>query len=327
MRLVTLTSLAGLFLFSSPVSAEPAFSESFLDAPGPMGPLKGTVLSPPTPSKAVVLIIPGSGPTDRDGNNPLGVKASTYRLLAEGLVSRGVTTLRIDKRGMFASSAAVKDANVVTIAEYVDDVSSWVRVLRKDTHAPCVWILGHSEGGLVALASAKSVEGECGLILVATPGLPMGDELQTQLKANPANAPLLGQAQSAIAALEQGRKVDVRNMHPALQGLFNPAVQGFLISEFSYDPARLIAGVTKPVLLLQGQRDLQVSAQDAQRLKQANPPAQLALLPDVNHVLKAVTTDDPRVNMAAYADPGLPLAPGVVDVIADFLLKNATAAE
>jgi fermentation-respiration switch protein FrsA (DUF1100 family) len=115
-------------------------------------------------------------------------------------------------------------------------------------------------------------------------------------------------------------------MHPALQGLFNPAVQGFLISAFSYDPRRVLADYSKPVLVLQGQRDIQVGESDARLLKQADPQATLLLLPNVNHVLKAVTSDDMGANIATYADPGLPLASGVVDVIAEFLTGKVEGA-
>ena len=114
-------------------------------------------------------------------------------------------------------------------------------------------------------------------------------------------------------------------MNPALMRLFHPSVQGYLINAFSYDPAHLIAGVSKPVLVVQGQRDLQVGEGDARLLKQADPRASLVLLPDVNHVLKSVASDDRRANLATYADRGLPLAPGVIDAIAEFLAKNASA--
>ena len=326
MKLAAGIAMALGCLLVRPASAQTASSETFLTAPGPIGALKGTLLSPPSKPTAVVLIIPGSGPIDRDGNSPMGLKASTYRLLAQGLAAKGVATLRIDKRGMYASAAAVKDGNAVTIGDYVDDVRAWVEVLANETHAPCVWVLGHSEGGLVAMASAKDVPDECGLVLVAAPGRPMGTILREQLKANPANAPLLGQALPAIDALEQGRQVDVKDMNPALMPLFRPSVQGYLVNAFSYDPARLVAGVSKPVLVLQGQRDLQVGEGDARLLKQADPSASLVLLPDANHVLKSVASGDRSANLATYADPGLPLAPGVIDAIADFLAKNGTAA-
>lgn len=227
-------ALVGTCFLGCSLSAQVASPERFLEAPGPTGPLKGTFLAPASKSAAVVLIIPGSGPTDRDGNNPMGVKSATYRLLAQGLAARGMATLRIDKRGMFASAAAMPDANAVTIADYAADVRSWVAVLRKQTGAPCVWLLGHSEGGLVAMASAKEQTDVCGLVLVATAGRPMAAVLRDQLKANPANGPLLGQALPAIDVLERGSRVDTAGQHPALQGLFKPAVQGFLISAFSF---------------------------------------------------------------------------------------------
>jgi uncharacterized protein len=307
-------------LSTAAVAAPPSAPvQTYVQAPGPLGPLKGTMLSPASDRLAMALIIPGSGPTDRDGNNPLGVKGATYRLLAEGLAEHGIGTVRIDKRGLFASSAAVADGNAVTIDDYVADVGAWIEVIRKDTGVSCVWLLGHSEGGLIALAAAQKLPDICGLILVSTAGRPLGEVLRTQLRANPANAPILPQAMTAIAALEAGRRVDVAGMHPGLMPLFAPQVQGFLINAFSYDPAKLIAAVTKPVVIVQGRRDMQVGVDDAERLKDAAPKAELVLLPDVNHVLKTVTSDNPRANAATYADPSLPLAPGVVEPIAKFV--------
>jgi pimeloyl-ACP methyl ester carboxylesterase len=299
-------------------AAGAAAIESAIEAPGPSGPLKGTMLAPQAGAGPVVLIIPGSGPTDRDGNSPAGLLAGTYRLLAEGLAAHGITSVRIDKRGMFGSAAATADANAVTIPDYVSDVQAWTRVIRERTRARCVWLLGHSEGGLVAMAAANNPD-VCGLLLIAAPGRPLGEIMREQLKANPANAPVLDQALPALDSLEAGKHVDTAGMHPALQGLFRPAVQGFLISAFSYDPGRLLAGYAKPVLILQGQRDIQVRETDARALKAADPNAVLALLPDVNHPLKSVASDDRQANIATYGNSSLPLAPGVVQAIVDFL--------
>jgi pimeloyl-ACP methyl ester carboxylesterase len=310
---------ATLVLAAALAAANAAPVQSYVEAPGPMGPLKGTMLAPASGRAPMILVIPGSGPTDRDGNNPFGLKAASYKLLAEDLAARGIGTVRIDKRGMFASSMAVADANAVTIDDYVTDVGAWIASIRKQTGVPCVWVLGHSEGGLVALAAAQKVPDICGLVLISAAGRPLGEVLRMQLRANPANAPVLDQAMSAIDNLEAGKRFDVTGMNPALLSLFAPQIQGFLISVFSYDPARLISTITKPMLILQGERDLQVSVADAERLKQAAPQAKLVLLPNTNHVLKTVTTDDRRANSATYADPSLPLAPGVVDAVANFV--------
>jgi pimeloyl-ACP methyl ester carboxylesterase len=313
-------------IFGAAIAFGAAPTETAVEAPGPSGPLKGTMLSPSTGRGAVVLIIPGSGPTDRDGNSTGGILAAPYRLLAEALVARGVTTVRIDKRGLAGSAGATPDGNAVTINDYVSDVHAWTAVIRQQTSASCVWLLGHSEGGLVAMAAAKNQPDICGLILVSTAGRPMGEVLREQLKANPANAPLLDQALPAIADLEAGKRVDTSNMAAPLLRLFNPKVQGFLISAFSYDPGQLLKGYPKPVLILQGLRDMQVHETDANILKEADSHATLTLLPDVNHVLKSVSSDDRRANIATYSDASLPLAPSVVSAISDFLTANAKAA-
>ena len=299
----------------------PAQANGDVEAPGPNGPLWGTMLLPTTDAP-VVLIIPGSGPTDRDGNSPLGVRAEPYRLLAEGLAEQGIGSVRIDKRGMFESQGAVPDADAMTIADYVRDTKVWVDAIRARTAASCVWLLGHSEGGLVALAAAAEVDHLCGLILVAAPGRPLGEVLKDQLRANPANAPVLDAANQAIDELSAGRRVDAALLPPALAPLFNPSLQGFLISVFALDPAELAGNIRLPILILQGQRDLQVPVGDAERLKEAAPHATLTILPDTNHVLKLVDSDERDANLATYAAADLPLAPSVVDAITRFVTSQ-----
>lgn len=293
-----------------------------IEAPGPAGPLAGTALGSPDTDAPVVLIVPGSGPTDRDGNSPLGVRAFSYRLIAEGLAARGIRSVRIDKRGMFGSSGAIADANAVTIEDYAADIHSWVATIRATMRVPCVWVLGHSEGGLSALVAARQPHGICGLLLVSTTGRPLGDVLREQIAANPANAPIRQEAAAIIAKLEAGQRVDEDDINPSLRPLFRPEVQGFLASTFAFDPAKLLVEYAGPVLILQGLRDIQVGRVDAERLHRSRPDAALALLPDANHVLKAVASDDRAANIATYQDPDSPLAEGVIEAIAGFVLAR-----
>ncbi|MBX9907516.1 MAG: lysophospholipase [Beijerinckiaceae bacterium] len=293
-----------------------------IEAPGPAGPLSGTALGPRDTDAPVVLIVPGSGPTDRDGNSPLGIRAFSYRLIAEGLAARGIRSVRIDKRGMFASSRAIADANAVTIEDYAADIHSWVAAIRATMRVPCVWVLGHSEGGLSALVAAQQPCGICGLLLVSTIGRPLGDVLRDQITANPANTPIRQEAAAVIAKLEAGHRVDEDDINPQLRPLFRPEVQAFLASTFALDPAKLIAAYAGPVLILQGLRDIQVGRVDAERLHRSRPDAELALLPDANHVLKAVASDDRAANIATYQDPDSPLAVGVIEAIAGFILAR-----
>jgi len=299
-------------------AATPAAVE--VTVPGPQGPLAGTLLDPGKDAPAI-LIIPGSGPTDRDGNNPLGVKGGVYRQLAEALAAKGVATLRIDKRGMFGSKGAIADANDVTIAAYAADAHAWVDMLRKRTGRSCVWLLGHSEGALVALQAAQDSAGICGLILVSGAGRPLGEVIRAQLRANPANAPLLPQGKAALDQLEAGQRVPAATLPAPLQSLFNERVQGYLIDMFRHDPAKLIAAVKLPVLIVQGDRDIQISVADAELLKAVQPAATLKLMPGINHVLKPVASEDRAANVATYGNADLAISPVVPETIAAFVRR------
>ncbi len=315
--LTAAVSAGAILALSSQAMAIPR--ERSIEAAGPQGPLKGTLTMPDGKMIAAVLIIPGSGPTDRDGNSPLGIKASTYRLVAGGLAEHAIASVRIDKRGMFASAGAVPDPNNVTISEYSDDVHAWVRSIRQNLKVNCVWVMGHSEGGLVALKSAATPDGICGLILVSTAGEPAGELLIKQIEQGGAPENLVREVREVVAALRSGEGVDVSKYDPPIQQIFPPAVQRFIMSEFSEDPAKLVASVGMPVLIVQGDRDLQVSVKDAQLLAAANPRAKLVILPNVNHVLKHVETDGRGANMATYADADLPLDPSFTNIVVEYI--------
>jgi pimeloyl-ACP methyl ester carboxylesterase len=188
-----LTALTVIIWASASAFADPAETE--IEAPGPKGPLKGLMVSVDKPDAPVVLIIPGSGPVDRDGNSLHGLNTDTCKLLAQGLAARGIASVRIDKRGMRSSAAAIPNANDVTIADYASDVHSWAATILKQTGGKCIWVLGHSEGGLVAMAAAKDNQADiCGLLLVATPGRPFSDLIKDQIRSNPANAAIQDEA-------------------------------------------------------------------------------------------------------------------------------------
>lgn len=303
-------------LLASVALAAAAPTASEVTAPGPQGALAGTLIDAGKDAP-LVLIIPGSGPTDRDGNNSIG-QSGTYRLLAESLAQRGISTVRIDKRGMFGSKAAVANPNKVTIADYVTDVRSWIWKLRGEDGKRCIWLLGHSEGSLVALAAAQKPDGICGVVSVSGSGRKLGDTIRAQLQANPANAPILDPALSILGRLEKGTKVPEAEIPASLAPLFHPAVQDYLVDLLAQQPQKLAAGLTVPLLVVQGETDLQTSVEDAKLLAEAQPKAKLALLSGVNHVLKAAPIER-AANIATYRNPALPVAQSVVTTIADFV--------
>ncbi len=282
--------------------------------------LHGTLLSPAIGAAGAepVLILAGSGPTDRDGNSPLGVSAAPYRLVAEGLAARGIASLRVDKRGIAASAAAMPSESDLRVQAYADDAHAWASALRTRTGARCVWLLGHSEGTLHAMLAAQDPRDLCGLILISPVGRRLGDIIREQLRANPANAPILDEALHILAELEAGRPVAGEGMNPALLPLFRPSVQPFVMSMLALDPAELVRRYPGPVLVVQGTTDLQTRIADAERLGAARPGVEVRLVEDMNHVLKAAPADR-AANAATYANPSLPLAPGLVDALAAFI--------
>ena len=305
-----LTLAAALAVMAGPVATEVVL-------PSQPAPLHGTLLTPPDAS-AVAVILPGSGPTDRDGNSALGVAASTYRLLAEGLADQGVATLRIDKRGVAASAAAGPAEADLRFDAYAADARAWAAEAAARAGKPCAWLIGHSEGALVALKAVQGGDDKiCGLILLSGAGRPAGAVLREQLASLP--EPTKTQAFAALTELEAGRTV--ADAPPALAALLRPSVQPYLISWLPLDPAALIAAYDGPVFIGQGTTDLQVSVTDAQALAAADPRATLKLWDGVNHVLKTAPAGR-AANMATYADPALPLAPGVAADVGAFIRAN-----
>ncbi|MDQ3075005.1 MAG: lysophospholipase [Pseudomonadota bacterium] len=283
--------------------------------PGPSGPLAGSLVDPARNAPALILI-PGSGPTDRDGDNPAGVAGGIYRQLADQLAAKGVATLRIDKRGMFGSKTAIADANAVTIADYAQDVHGWAAFLRKRGKR-CVWLAGHSEGGLVALAAAQQPKGICGVILLAAPGRPLGAVLRAQLKPQLPPA-MFASADAAIDRLERRQRVDPASVPAPLAPLFNPAVQPYLMDVMAHDPAALASKTMLPMLIVQGETDIQVSVEDARLLAAANRGSKLVMIPGINHLWRKAPSD-PAANAATYRDASIPVDPAVAVAIATFV--------
>lgn len=284
--------------------------------PGPEGDLAGTFIHA-NDDGPVILLVPGSGPTDRNGDNPMGVKGSVYRQLADALAAEGINTLLIDKRGMFGSDKAVANANAVTFADYVDDVRGWMGLLE-ERGASCVWLAGHSEGSTVVQLAAQDPAGICGLILVSGAGRPILDVMRDQF-ARQLPPAMLEQVDAAFAEMKAGRLADAAGLPAPLRPLFGEDLQRFMISGYTLDPATLLAGIDLPVLIVQGEEDIQVGVSEAEALHAAAPGSTLVLLDKVNHALKPVEPGDMAANIATYGDTDLAIDPRVASAIAGFV--------
>jgi alpha-beta hydrolase superfamily lysophospholipase len=262
----------------------------------------------------VVLIIAGSGPTDRDGNQPQ-LRNDGLKLLGQALAAKGIAALRYDKRGIGASAAAGPAEPDLRFETYVGDAAECVDWLRRDKRFARVAIIGHSEGSLIGMLAARRVKVE-DFVSIAGASRVAPAVIRDQL-AGHLPPDLQKRSDEILDALVAGRLVpDVRQ---ELLALYRPSVQPYLISWFKYDPAREIGALDMPVLIVQGTTDLQISTDDARALAAARPGATLRLIESMNHVLKRATTLAEQ--QAAYTDPSLPLMAEVVDAIVAFLQK------
>ena len=283
--------------------------------------LRGTLETPDSPAPwPAVLIVAGSGPTDRDGNSA-GIPGANDSLkqLAQGLAKQGVASVRYDKRGIGqsvpTSGPALREEDLV-FGDFVNDAAAWVRQMQGDRRFAGVGLVGHSEGAIIALAVANSTPVGA-VVTLAGPGENLADVLQRQVRANPANPPeLVAEVDRILTELRAGRRVT--SVPPVLAALFRPSVQPFLISAIRYDPARLIRTLKVPVLIVQGERDLQVTPDDARRLAAAAPQAKLLMIAGMNHVLKQVG-DDLALNQRSYSDPTVTFSPALLPAVVPFL--------
>lgn len=294
-----------------------------ITADRPFGALAGTLEQPIGPARAAALILPGSGPTDRDGNSHLGVSSDAYRLLARGLADQGIATARIDKRGLAASAG---DSEDVSLAAYREDTAAWIDVIRAETGLPCVWLIGHSECAILA-SDAAGLEDVCGLVVLAGPGRDLGTLMREQISAQPGMAPVLPEFDRALAELIATGAPDVSDLPPALAAIFGPETRDYLRELVTTDPAALLAATDRPALLVHGDADLQVPPSEAEPLVAARPDATRMTLAGMTHVLKrAVSLQEAEsreayvaASMATYSDPDLPLHDGLIPAIVEFI--------
>ncbi len=261
----------------------------------------------------VALFISGSGASDRDGNSLPAMQNNSLKYLAHAITRSGVSTLRVDKRGVAASKDAGLKEEDLRFQTYVDDITSWIDFLTKRGFKEVI-LVGHSEGALVATLAAKHPS-VISMVSLAGAGRPASDILKEQLEKNtPENVSVL--AAGIIDQLVAGKKVE--DVPVMLQSLFRPSVQPYLISWFQLDPAKEIAKLNIPVLVIQGSTDIQISEQDAKLIHQSAKNSKLHIIKGMNHVLKKA--DGGRLKQQlSYLSPDLPLIESLAKTVSKFL--------
>jgi pimeloyl-ACP methyl ester carboxylesterase len=281
------------------------------------GTVYGTELTPDGAKGKVpvVLLHSGSGPTDRDGNNPmLPGPNDSLRMVAEALAQRGIASVRYDKRGIGSSALPVWKEKDMRLDDYIDDASAWLRRLRADPRFSRVVMAGHSEGAQIAAEACKQ-GGADACVLIAGAGHTIDDILRDQLKSKLPPA-LFDENERILVSLKQGQTVD--KVPPALMTLYHPSVQPYIISSLRHDPRVAIAALNMPVLILQGTSDIQVQPSEADALAAAAPRAKLVVVEGMNHLLKMVGKDE-ALQQKSYGSPELPVSPQLIDALSGFV--------
>ncbi len=226
--LLTLTLFTAVAHAASPVVLQRPIS---LDTGS--GELFGSLLLPQSDKPVpVVLIIAGSGPTDRNGNSAEGARNDSLKRLAWVLARHNIASVRYDKRGVAASLAATPDERNLTLDAYVADAVAWGQLLKTDKRMGPLIVLGHSEGALVAALAAPQLD-PAGVISLSGSARPVDQVIRQQL-ADHLPPALLLRSNEILDHLKAGQ-VDTDVPGP-LEGIFRPSVQPYLISLFRADP-------------------------------------------------------------------------------------------
>ncbi|MEL1253261.1 alpha/beta fold hydrolase [Flavobacterium sp. DGU38] len=276
--------------------------------------LLGTLTMPDVSKKCpVALIIAGSGPTDRNGNNPM-MKNNSLKMLAEALAKHGIASLRFDKRGIGESKPAANSESGLVFENYTEDAKSWINFLKQDKRFSKVVVIGHSEGSLIGMiAGAKADK----FVSIAGAGDSADKILKAQISSKGMKQ-IEDMTFPIIDSLKSGKTV--KNVDPMLNSLFRPSVQPYLISWFKYNPQTEIKKLNLPVLIIQGTKDLQVTVKDADNLSKANTNSELLIIDNMNHIMKIIEGDQ-QANLESYNNETLPISETLTSKIVSFIQK------
>ena len=287
------------------------------------GDISATLNTPEAGCDVAVLIVAGSGPTDRNGNSGQSLNTYTYKMLSDNLVKNGIAVLRYDKRAIGRShlndSATIPN---LVFGDFVDDAARCVDYLHSEGFKKVV-VAGHSEGGEIAmhLALREDVAVD-GLVLLCCPGFPMDQILNAQLSAQlvPQHVGLMVTATTIIKRIKAGESVPVESIPQELLSLFHPSVQPFLCSSMAFDPAELMSRVEQPTLVISGGRDIQVTKENAERLMAGAKRGEHLHFEQMTHILKDADTND-RIQqlVSVYVNANLPLTECLIEAIIKFV--------
>lgn len=274
--------------------------------------IKGTLFLPEdvTSKTKLVILIAGSGPTNRNGNQ-VGTQNNSLKFLAEGLTQNGFAVFSYDKRIFAQMISKTMDEKKLSFEDFINDAKDVITYFKSQKKYAKIIIAGHSEGSLIGMVAAK--EYVDGYVSLAGAGRPIDEVISEQVAKN---SPTLKEATATdFAILKEGKTFE--NKNPMLASLFRGSIQPYMISWIKYNPQDEIKKLQIPILIINGMKDIQVSPSDAELLHKANPKSTLKIIDNMNHIFKEIKVDDD--NVKSYSDPKLPVMPELIQQITTFI--------
>jgi hypothetical protein len=306
--------MKNLFLFFSLVSTlafcqDSTYSETYISVSKW---IDGSLIVPNSGSDQLAIIIGGSGPTDRDGNQNF-MKTNNLKQLAQQLAQNGIATFRYDKRIVKQIKTNAVDPNI-KFDDFVSDAIDVVQYFKTEQKFEHLYIIGHSQGSLIGmLAAQQNVDG---FISLAGAGQSIDAVIIDQVQKT---APMFFEdTKRAFEVLKSGQTTT--DYPPALASIFDSSVQEFMMSWMIHDPAAVITKLDIPILLINGTKDLQVSIAEAELLHDASDQSELKLIDNMNHVLFIISGDD-QENAKSYNDQGGKISETLVQDIVEFIKR------
>lgn len=274
--------------------------------------INGTLYSPvnEVKDKRLVILIAGSGSTNRSGNQ-VGMQNNSLKYLSQDLASLGNFVFTYDKRIIAMMINKEMKESDLRFDDFINDAKDVIQYFKAKNNYSKIIIAGHSEGSLIGMVAANG--NADGYISIAGAARPIDEVVTEQILAQMPNTK--DKLADYFALLREGKTF--KNELPLLESLFRESVQPYLISWIKYKPEDEIVKLKIPVLLINGTKDLQVKQSEAELLKKAKTEAQLVIIENMNHVFKEIKVDED--NLKSYSNPDLPVMKELVSSVNQFI--------
>jgi len=259
----------------------------------------------------LIIWVHGSGPVDRNGNQPAqNVNANYIKQFRDAVNKENIAFFSYDKRTANKENIAfLKDTKVI---DFATDAEVVIRYFKNKKQFSKIVLLGHSQGSLVAMLASKNTDK---YISLAGAGKTIDNIMVQQISKN--NPTLGAAARQQFDTLRATGKIKV--VHPFLISVFAKPMQSFWLSWMLLDPLEEIKKLSMPVLIINGDKDLQVKIENAEALHAASLKSELVLIKNMNHVLKDIQKD--KDNLSSYYQSTFQISKKLIETIVSFVKK------